>query len=88
MNDTSPTDHTSFEAREKMLEIYREMPPWRKIELVEDANRTARQLAMIGLRSRYPEESLARLRRRLLGLVLGESLASEVYGPLDDLEPG
>lgn len=66
-----------------MFEIYRRMPAWRKVELVEDANRTARQLAMIGLRARHPGESVARLRRRLLGLVLGEETAKKIYGPLN-----
>jgi hypothetical protein len=67
-----------------MLEIYRRMPSWRKMDLVDDANRTARQLAMVGLRSRHPEESLPKLRRRLLGLVLEEPTAIQVYGPLED----
>ena len=77
---------TSPEAEELMLAIYRQMPAWRKVELVEDANRTARLLAMTGLRSRHPDEPLPRLRRRLLGLVLGEEMAVEVYGLLDDPE--
>jgi hypothetical protein len=40
---------------------------------------------MTGLRSRHPKESRERLRRRLLGLVLGEALAMQVYGPLEDI---
>jgi hypothetical protein len=76
--DTDPA------AEAVMLDIYREMPAWRKARLVEDANQAARQLAMAGLRARHPEETLDRLRRRLLGLSLGEELAAEVYGPLDD----
>lgn len=62
------------------------MPTWRKLQLVDDANRTARQLAMAGLRSRYPGEPLSRLRRRLLGLALGEDLASGIYGPIDSTQ--
>ncbi len=77
---------TSADAEAVMLAIYRRMPAWRKVELVDDANRTARQLAMIGLRSRHPGESLATLRRRLLGLVLGEEIAAKVYGPLREAE--
>lgn len=75
---------TSDDAERVLLAIYRRMPPWRKIELVEDANRTARQLAMVGLRARHRGESPARLRRRLLGLVLGEETARALYGPLGD----
>jgi hypothetical protein len=75
--DTSPA------AEAVMLDIYRSMPVWRKLALVDDANRTARLLAMAGLRARHPGEPLFRLRRRLLGLVLGERTALEVYGPLE-----
>jgi len=78
----TPPD-TSPEAEAVMLAIYRRMPPWRKLELVDDAIVTSRLLAMAGLRRRHPDESPARLRRRLLGLVLGEELATRVYGPLD-----
>jgi hypothetical protein len=77
--DTSPA------AEAVMLEIYRRMPAWRKLQLVDDANRTARHLAMAGLRVRHPDESLPRLRRRLLGLALGEELATTVYGRLEDV---
>jgi hypothetical protein len=77
---------TTPEAEDVLLEIYRRMPVWRKVELVEDANETARRLAMIGLRSRHPGESPSRLRRRLLGLVVGEEMALRLYGPLDDPE--
>ena len=52
---------TSEEIEDLLIEIYRGMPPWRKIELVEDANRTARQLAWAGLHSRYPDETKERL---------------------------
>jgi len=72
---------TPREVEDLLVDIYRRMPSWRKIELVEDANRTARQLALAGLRSRHPGESKARLRRRLLDLVLGEETALKIYGP-------
>jgi len=77
-SDTSPA------AEEVLLDLYRRMPTWRKIELIEDANRTARHLAVMGLRSRHPGESSLRLRRRLFGLVLGEEMATRIYGPLDE----
>ena len=84
MPDWSPIfSDTSADAEAEMLRIYRDMPVWRKLELVDDAIRTSRQLAMAGLRSRHPDESLEKLRRRLLGLVLGEEMAAEIYGPLE-----
>jgi hypothetical protein len=75
LSDTSP------DAEQVLVNIYRQMPAWRKLESVEDASRTERQLAMIGLRSRHPGEPLKMLRRRLLGLVLGEETARKIYGP-------
>ena len=75
---------TSADAEEVQLAIYRAMPAWRKLELVDDAIRTGRHLAMIGLRRRHPGDSPAVLRRRLLGLVLGEETACRVYGPIGD----
>jgi len=75
--DTSPdTEHL-------LLEIYRGMPASRKLALVEDAVRTARELARAGLRLRHPDDPPGTLRRRLQRLLLGEDLATRVYGPLD-----
>ena len=76
---------TSPEAERVMLDIYRQMPVWRKMEMVDDAIRTGRQLAMAGLRARYPNEGLQRLRRRLYAIALGEELAEEAYGPLEKI---
>ncbi len=83
---THPAPHfsdTSARAEATMLAIYRQMPAWRKVQLVDDAIRTSRHLCLIGLRSRHPDETLPQLRRRLVGLVLGEETATKVYGPLD-----
>lgn len=77
-----PAGDTSEEAAEVMFAVYRDMPAWRKVAIVDDAIRTGRQLGLAGLRRRHPDASLEELRRRLLGLVLGEELAEQVYGPL------
>lgn len=75
---------TDPDAERVQIEIFRRMPAWRKVQLVEDANRTARQLALAGLRHRHPEAGPDELRRRLFGLFLGEELATRVYGPLPE----
>lgn len=75
LSDTSP------EAARVQLEIYRNMTAGRKLELVEDANHTARVLALAGLAQRYPDDSAERLHRRLCDLVLGPELAERAYGP-------
>jgi hypothetical protein len=74
---------TDPEAERVQLEIYRRMPPWQKIQRVVDANDTSRALVLAGIRSRHPDASAEEIRRRFLGIWLGEELATEVYGPLD-----
>jgi len=51
----SDTDPSSELVR---IRILREMSPRRKVELVEDANRTSRLLALAGIRARHPELSI------------------------------
>lgn len=75
---------TDPEAERVQLEIYRRMPPWKKMQLVAEANDASRALVLAGLRSRHPDASEAEIRRRFFGIWLGEDLATEVYGPLEE----
>jgi hypothetical protein len=52
--------------------------------MVGQMNATVRLLALSGLRSRYPNDSPARLRRRLADILLGQELADKVYGALEE----
>lgn len=74
---------TSEEAEAVLIDIWRNASAARKIAMVLSANRTARALALTGLRERYPNESPARLQRRLAELWLGSELATKAYGPLE-----
>ena len=74
-SDTSP------EAAEAQLRVFRAMSPARKIALVEDANRTARRLALAGIELRFPHASESERFRLLMDLILGKELAARVYGP-------
>lgn len=76
-----PAD-TSLAAEKIQIEIFRRMSAAEKVRLVSDADLTARQLALIGLRRRHPGASAEELHRRLMDLLLGEELALKVYGPL------
>lgn len=58
------------------------MPASRKVGLVEDANRTARRLALAGIGLRFPDASEQERVRRLMDILLGADLAARVYGPL------
>ena len=73
---------TTPEAEEILIRLWRETPGWRKIEMLEDLNRTVRILAVAGLRRRHPDADDAEIHRRLADLLLGPELAAEVYGPL------
>jgi hypothetical protein len=70
--------HPKMEALQ--IKLLRETPSWRKMEMLVSLNASARELAVAGLRRRYPKASPDELRRRLADLLLGEDLARKVYG--------
>jgi len=74
---------TSPEAEAVLIELLRQMPPWRKLYLVGQMNQTLRTLALSGLRARHPRATSQELRRRLADLLLGPDLAARVHGPLE-----
>jgi hypothetical protein len=74
-------EDTNAQTERVLIELWRQASPARKLAIVIDANRTARALALAGLRQRHPAESPARLRRRLADLWLGPELAAKAYGP-------
>jgi len=78
--DTDPA------AERVLFQLLREATPARKMRMILEANRTARALALAGLRARHPGDSPERIRRRLADLWLGPELATKAYGPLLDHE--
>ena len=72
---------TSPEAERVLLDLLRQAPAWRKLRMVEDTNRAVKDLLMMGLRHRFPQDSPAVLRRRLADLWLGPELSAVAYGP-------
>ena len=76
---------TTPETEAVLFRLWRETPAWRKLALMEGLNRSARQLALTGLRQRFPKASSAELRQRLAVLLLGEELATLVYGTTPDM---
>jgi hypothetical protein len=72
---------TSLEAEQLLLSLLREAPAWRKLEMVDEMNRTVRTFAAVGLKERYPDAGVAELNRRLADLLLGPDLAARAYGP-------
>ncbi len=62
------------------IRLLRQAPPWRKMEMLVSLNASARELALAGLRRRYPNADENELRRRLADILFGETLAAKVYG--------
>lgn len=79
-------EDTHPDAERVLLDLLRGAAPARKLAMVLDANRTARTLALTGLRERHPQDSPERLRRRLADLWLGPELAARAYGPSPEHE--
>jgi predicted component of type VI protein secretion system len=74
--------HPKMEALQ--IQLWRQASPTRKMHMLAQLNASAHILALVGLRSRYPQASKAELRRRQAGLLLGEELASKVYGEMSN----
>jgi hypothetical protein len=73
---------TSPEIERIQIELMRNTPAWRKVELAGQMFDSMKLLARAGLRQRYPQADEAELQRRLADLLLGAALAERVYGPL------
>ena len=82
MSFLSSDTHPKMEALQ--IQLLRQATPTRKMEMLAQLNASARTLALMGLRSRYPQAGEAELRRRLAGLLLGEELARKVYGDINN----
>lgn len=78
MSSLSSDTHPKMEALQ--IQLWRQASPTRKMQALAQLNASARMLAMMGLRSRFPNASEAELRFKLAGLLLGDELASKVYG--------
>ena len=65
------------------IKLLREVPTWRKMEMLVSLNASAQQLARAGLRKRFPKADESEITRRLADLLLGEELAKKVFGEPD-----
>jgi hypothetical protein len=72
---------TSPEAEQVLIKLLREAPAWRKLQMVDEANRSVKELLLAGLRDRFPRDNSELLKRRLADLWLGPELAAKAYGP-------
>ena len=82
MSALSSDTHPKMEALQ--IQLWRQASPTRKMYMLAQLNQSARTLALMGLRSRYPHANETELRRRLADLLLGEELARKVYGEMSN----
>jgi len=66
------------------VQMMRQAPVWRKLEMVGQMHQTVRTLILGGLRRRYPHTDEKALRRHLADLLLGPDLAARAYGPTNE----
>jgi hypothetical protein len=78
-------DDTSAEIEERQVAAWREMTPAQKAELITSLWRAAREMAMAGVRDRYPNATPREHFLRLAILTLGPELARAAYPEIDQL---
>lgn len=70
---------TPMEVERRQIETWRAMSPADKAALVTGLTKAAFELALAGVRDRYPNASPAEHRLRLAVLTLGTELAQRAY---------
>ena len=78
MDDTSP------EASSRYHELLRAMAPERRLEAAMALSRGVRELALAGLRSRYPAANEQELRVRLTVRMYGREAAVRLFGSVPE----
>lgn len=61
------------------IELIRRMPSWKKMSMVDGLNEAVKNLALTGIKQRYPTATPEQIHRMLADLMLGEELARKVY---------
>lgn len=84
MNGAPPSDTNSV-VQKLLDERLRELPPWRKFEMVTELIHAAETMALAGLRDRHPNASSRELQVRLAALTLPRELmiAALDWDPLE-----
>lgn len=72
---------------QRQIEGWRRLTPADKLALVMRMNANVRQLALAGVRQRYPRASPREQFLRLAEVMLGEELARKVYPDIGTLKP-
>jgi hypothetical protein len=62
------------------VRLLREVPAWRKLDMLAQLNKSACLLALSGLRQRYPRAKDGELHRRLAALLLARNWRAKSMG--------
>ena len=77
-------EDTSLEAEEVLIGILRRMSPAEKMKRIFSLCRMGKDLAMAGLRYRYPHAGEKQIRLLWAKQHLGDELFKQVYGDMPD----
>ena len=70
---------TDEKIEQYLVEQYRKMPSWKKIEIVRALILTCQELALVGIRERYPNAKEEEIKLRLAALWLNKELMIKLY---------
>ncbi|MGB6422505.1 MAG: hypothetical protein WBF05_11765 [Anaerolineales bacterium] len=73
---------THPDAERLQIKLLRQAPSWQNLELMGQMFHTIKQLALFGLRQRFPSAAEEVLHRRLADQLLWKEPAEKVFGPL------
>jgi hypothetical protein len=79
-------DDTPRDIEQRQIEAWRRMPPSEKLSLVIRLSDTVRELALAGVRQRYPDASPREQFLRLAMVTLGDDLARKAYPEIEIME--
>jgi hypothetical protein len=72
-------EDTDEAAERRLIELARQMSDDKKLRLLFDQIETGRQLAIGGLKRRYPQASQEELKKRYAALVLDRETVMKIY---------
>ena len=78
-------DDTPLDIEARQIEGWRRLSVTEKAELIASLSRGVREVAMAGIRDRYPDASPREQFLRLAMLTLGATLARQAYPEIDHL---
>lgn len=79
-------DDTSLDVEARLIEGWRRMSPAEKAAMVSALCRSTREMALAGIRHRYPSASQREQFLRLAILTLGRELAASAYPEIAQLD--